>query len=413
MASARGASRRDAAGPSDPRPRRPESGEGGGRSDRLWVEDAGVRHPFMRGIVIHSLMARGVSFDDANAAANAVRDRMRGRGVVGKAEIVDALRELLGDAPFEEEHHLPLPVDIVIQGGKGSPQPFSKGVLSQSLLAAAIEPNDAFDVAREIERTLLRRGAREVDRGELRRLSYETLARSIGPQAAERYLVWRRYQDPERPVILLLGGAAGVGKTSLALEVAHRLGIGRVLSSDSVRQIMRIMLSQDLAPSIHGSSYDAYKLMPPEALGDDPVIEGFRSQAATVSVGIRASIDRSVSENASLVLDGVSIVPGLIDVDAYDGLADVIFLVVATLDADVYANRFKVRAEDESRRPAHRYLENLDAILRIQDHFLEVADRYGVPIVDNDSFDRAVLLIIRHVTETLRKRSDLEVGEPL
>jgi hypothetical protein len=34
-----------------------------------------------------------------------------------------------------------------------------------------------------------------------------------------------------------------------------------------------------------------------------------------------------------------------------------------------------------------------------------------VPIVDNVSFDRSVLLIIRHVTETLRKRGDFDAAE--
>ena len=85
-------------------------------------------------------------------------------------------------------------------------------------------------------------------------------------------------------MILLLGGAAGVGKTSLALEVAHRLGIDRVLSTDAIRQIMRIMLSRELVPAIHGSSYDAYRAAPgsPATM---PVIEGFRAQASIVSVG--------------------------------------------------------------------------------------------------------------------------------
>jgi 2-phosphoglycerate kinase len=367
----------------------------------------------MRGITIHSLMARGVSFDDANAAANEVRDRLRHRGLVTKADILEELREILGSGPFEAEHHVPLPADIEVAGEGGRSRPFSKGVLSQSLLAAALDPNDAFDVARELERGLIRTGTRVIERAEIRRRAYETLAEKVGRKAAERYLVWRHYEDPDRPVILLLGGATGVGKSSLALEVAHRLGIGRVFSSDSVRQIMRIMLSPELSPAIHGSSYDAYKRFPAETLGDDPVIEGFRAQTATVSVGIRASMDRAVSENTSLVLDGVAIVPGVIDLEAYEGLADVIFLVVATLDANTYANRFVDRAKGESRREAHRYIENLDAILRIQEYILEAAERYDVPIVDNDSFDRAVLLIIRHVTETLRKRGDFDTAELL
>jgi 2-phosphoglycerate kinase len=123
-------------------------------------------------------------------------------------------------------------------------------------------------------------------------------------------------------------------------------------------------------------------------------------------------VDRAVAENASIVIDGVSIVPGLIDLEAYAGQAEVIFLMVATLDPEAYANRFASRAADAERRAAHRYLEHLDAILRIQDHVLEIAERRGIPIVDNDSFDRAVLLVIRHVTETLRKRGGLHAGSP-
>ena len=51
----------------------------------------------------------------------------------------------------------------------------------------------------------------EIDRRELRSLAYTSLTRRINPQTAERYLVWRKYQDPDRPVIIMLGGTAGVG----------------------------------------------------------------------------------------------------------------------------------------------------------------------------------------------------------
>ncbi len=381
-------------------------------SGRIQIDDSGRRRPFMRGIMIHSLMARGVSFDDAFRTANEVRDRIAGRSVVPKSEIVKSLHEILGSEPFVEDPRLPVTVDIQVTG-HGQGLPFSKGILSQSLLAAAIDPNDAFDVAREIERDLVGRRVRSIERRELRGLAYETLSRRMGEKTATRYLVWRKVENADRPVIILLGGAAGVGKTSLALEVAHRLGIGRVLSTDSIRQIMRIMLSPELVPAIHASSYDAHRVVPAESLGDDPVLDGFRSQAATVSVGIRASMDRAVSEGASLVLDGVAIVPGLIDLDTYAESAHVIFLVVATLDEDSFSSRFSAREEGQRQRASHRYLENIDAILKIQDQFLELADRYDVPIVDNVSFDRSALLIIRHVTESLRKRGAFDAVEML
>jgi 2-phosphoglycerate kinase len=374
---------------------------------RLWVDEGGVRRPFMRGIMIHSLMARGVPFEEANRVANTVRDRLRPLGVVGKASILEVLQELLDPTLFEGEHRLPLAAEITVRGtGRG--QPFSKGLLSQSLLAAAIDPNDAFEVARDIERELLRRGRTEIERRELRRITHDMIGRRLGPRTARRYLVWRHAEAGRRPVILLLGGAAGVGKTTLALEVAHRLGIGRVLSTDSIRQIMRLMLSPELVPAIHGSSYDAYTHFPPGALGADPLIEGFRAQAATVAVGVRASIERAIDENASTVIDGVALFPGTIDLALYNERADVIFLVVAALDRDSWAARFAAREAGGSQRPAHEYLANLDKILRIQDQFLEAAERHGIPIVVNDRFDRAVLLVIRHLTESLGKRRDFD-----
>lgn len=384
--------------------------EAGAEGGRIFVDDEGGRRPFMRGILVHSLMARGVPFDDAYRAANELRRRLRGQQVVSRQEIARATREILGAELPGEERRPPRAASITVTG-PGADAPFSKGILSQSLLAAAIDPNDAFDVAREIEKGLHARGVASIDRRELRRVAFETLREYTGPQIAERYLVWRRYQDPERPVILLLGGPAGAGKTSLALEVASRLGIHRVVSTDAIRQVMRIMLSPELVPAIHTSSYDAWKVLARGSRADDPVVEGFRDQAQIVSVGVRAIIDRAIAESASMILDGVSVVPGLIDLDAYRNRAEVVFLLVATLDPAVFRGRFESRGKQEANRPPHRYLEHLDAILRIQDHLLELAERFHVPIVDNQSFDRSVLSIIRHLIETLRKKSPSRATE--
>ena len=364
----------------------------------------------MRGILIHSLMAQGFAFQDAYRIAVAVRKRLRGAESVSRDDILAAIEEVadpevLGEA--RSERRPPGQIGVVGSG------PFSKGFLSQSLLAAAIDPNDAFDVAREIEAELMRRGASEVDRHELRSLAYQALHQRLGPRAAERYLAWRRYQEPERPVILLLGGASGVGKTALALEVAHRLGVARVVSTDAIRQVMRIMLSPDLVPAIHASSFEAHRAVAEKAalVGADPVIEGFTAQSETVSVGVRALVERAVAESQNLVVDGVSVVPGAIDPADYAGKADIIFLAVAVFDTAKIAARFATRGESAQDRPPHRYLEHLESIERIQNHLLELADHHDVPIVENDDFDQSVLSIIRHVTETLRKKDKLDVVE--
>ncbi len=382
-------------------------------SHRVQVEDNGIQRPFMRGIMVHALTGRGFSFEQALRTADSVRDRLQGRGTVQRAELAKMVQEILGPKAAGE-HQPPIPVPASIDVGLGeASSPYSKGRLAQSLLAASLDPNDAFDVAREIELGLLRRGQPAISRSGLRELAYRTLLSRFGPRTAERYLVWRKYQEPDKPVIILLGGTTGAGKTSIGLEVALRLGIGRVLSTDSIRQVMRMMLSSDLMPSIHASSFEAHSELPAVQGSEDPVVDGFMSQASVVSLGVRAMIDRAIEENASLVLDGVSLVPGLIDLASYADLAHIIFLVVARLDETSFRSHFENRAERERHRDAARYVRHLDSILKIQDHFLELADLHDVPIVDNSSIEGSVMLVIRHVVETLREKEGVDVSELL
>jgi 2-phosphoglycerate kinase len=383
-------------------------------SRALVVEDSGLARPFMRGIMVHSLMARGVSFDEAYEIADGVRDRLRGRGSVPRDELSKVVREILGP---DSEHQPPIPVPITLSVVRNRHStPFSKGSLAQSLLAASVEPDAAFEVAREIELHLLREGRHEVQRSDLRTLAYRTLLGRFGRRTAQRYLVWREFEEPEKPVIILLGGTTGAGKTSLALEVARRLRISRVLSTDAIRQVMRIMLSQDLMPALHVSSFDAdhtvVSLGEQDERDDETVIQGFMAQAEAVSVGVRAILDRAIEENSSLVLDGVSLVPGLLDLSSYAEHAHVFFLLVARLDEESFRSHFAARAEREKRRDASRYIERLDEILRIQEYLLEQAERRDVPIVDNVTLEGSVLLVIRHVVESLRKEMATEIAEP-
>ena len=109
------------------------------------------------------------------------------------------------------------------------------------------------------------------------------------------------------------------------------------------------------------------------------------------------------------MVDGVSLVPGLIDLEAYKDRAHILYLLVARLDEEAFRSHFISREERQKRRGADRYVDRLEEILRIQDHLLECAERHDVPIVDNITLEGAGLLVIRHAVATLRKESELDV----
>lgn len=382
----------------------------------LSVVTAEGPRPFMRGILVQSLVSRGVPFDVALEAATRIRDRLLSEGEVAASDISKLVDDLLADR-YDLEH---VPVQLAVEppgvrerGGASSP--FSKGILAVSLQGAGLEVSDAYDVARELEARLLREGRKEIDRNALRDLASETIEAAHGASAGERYRVWRRALADARPIFILLGGSTGVGKTSIAVEVARRLEISRVIGTDSIRQIMRLMFSSDLMPEIHASTFDAYRLLRPDADGSsesqsqDPalsrydVIVGFREQAQKIAVGVRALLDRGLEENTSMIVEGVNLLPSQLDVSDFEDRAHVIFLAIATVDDDALPKRFTTRAAQARGRQSERYLQNLDQIRAIQGHILSEADHYGLQIIDNKQFDDAVCSVIRSVIAKLKE----------
>jgi 2-phosphoglycerate kinase len=358
----------------------------------------------MRGILVQSLVSRGVPFDLALETATQIRDQLgaEGRGEVSRDELSALVRERIEARVPLEARPLP-PVRVLwVRDSHGTAQPFSKGLLTISLEGSGMESGDAHDVARALERRLLLEGRQEIERGELRERVAQAIEASSGAPAAARYRVMRRAASDHRPLFLLVGGSSGVGKTSIAVEVARRLEIARVIGTDMIRQVMRLMFSPDLMPEIHCSTYDAHErlALDPNAQGD-PVILGFREQAQKIAVGVRGLLDRAVEESTSMLIEGVNLLPTLVELDRYRESAHVIFLAVAALDRESLKSRFAGRAKLARERQAERYLKHLPEIMTIQDHIMAEADQAGLPIIENVQFDAAVRAAIRSVIATL------------
>jgi 2-phosphoglycerate kinase len=367
----------------------------------------------MRGILVQSLVSRGVPFEVALETANEIRQRLTGKREVELSDLAKLLGELLADRYDLEAPPLPPAQEPPqVRTRRGTSSPFSKGMLAVSLQGSGLDPSDAYDVARELEARLLREKRRSIHRPALRELVSETIEHTHGARAAERYRVWRQALADGRPILLLMAGATGSGKTSIAVEVARRLEISRVVGTDSIRQIMRLMFSADLMPEIHCSSFDVYRALNLErSQGADRVIVGFREQAQKIAVGVHALLDRAIEENISMVVEGASLLPSVLDLDRYSENAHVIILVVAALQAGAHESRFRNRATTALERVADRYLEFLDEILIIQDHVLAEAEQLGLPIVDNVRLDDAVLSVTRLVISKLKKSRPLAVDD--
>jgi 2-phosphoglycerate kinase len=299
----------------------------------------------------------------------------------------------------ERRHTIPLPL--------GEDVPFSKGLMARALVITGVDPERSYLIARRAERDLEERGVTSLDLDRLGELAADV----IGDDDAAKTVLRLRSLDAlgrtEEPLLLLVGGATGTGKSTIATEAAHRLGITRVTSTDFIRQTMRAFFSEEFMPSIHYSSFEAKLALTraEEEESGDSAILGFLDQTRNVLVGAQAALERAATEHWSMVLEGVHLVPGMVATD-FPG-AFVVQCVVAIEDETLHRSHFWVREyATEGLRPLDKYLDALPRIRQIQDYIVERAARHDVPVIQNDSHDRA----IADVLDLVLRRADQLVG---
>jgi 2-phosphoglycerate kinase len=299
---------------------------------------------------------------------------------------------------------------IMVQGevgGKIYTEPFSKGVLSRSLTRAEMGPNKAYSFASCIQSKLKKEKIDLITIEDLVEMIIVDLMEK-DPVIAEKYISWRKIKQCNDPLIILIGGASGVGTSSIAFEIANRLGIRNMISTDMIREVMRKIVSKELSPVIHESSFTAYKglrvPLPPEF---DDVLAGFKDHVDTVAVGIDAVIERALKEGISIVIEGVHIVPGFIKEELLKK-DNVIMFVLTVSDKDIHKGRFYSRCRQMwARRPLQRYLDNFFAIRKTHKYFESQANKFNVSVIENIDVVTTIDSMIKSITETHRRMNDV------
>lgn len=285
--------------------------------------------------------------------------------------------------------------------------PYSKGLMASALMATGLPPSRSYRIARVIQQQLIESGRFSIKIDELRELVYNVLLSHEGKDYADKYRRWQALLSVDRPIIVLIGGTTGVGKSTIASAVAHRLGITHIVATDSLREVMRAMLSKDLVPYLHESSFTAWKAVN-QKIEKDPLIAGFAEQVKVVSVGVRAVVDRAIKEGLNIVIEGIHVVPGFINSTVCEK-AFVIPMVITVDDEDLHRSHFYIRElQTEGGRPYERYKENFESIRKIGEYINELARNYDVPVISSHNLDTTVILVLEEILNQVLGPPDYE-----
>ncbi|XP_054812500.1 P-loop NTPase domain-containing protein LPA1 homolog 1-like isoform X2 [Prosopis cineraria] len=281
----------------------------------------------------------------------------------------------------------------------------------------------------------------------------------VGPNQRADLVLACRIRERKESVTILLCGTSGCGKSTLSALLGSRLGITTVVSTDSIRHMMRSFVDEKENPLLWASTYHAGECLDPIAVaeakarrkakklagvshslpkgeateGDNSrksdglmpdvgatntellnpkqmAIEGFKAQSEMVIDSLDRLITAWEERKESVVVEGVHLslnfVMGLMKKHP-----SIIPFMIYITNEDKHLERFAVRAKYMTLDPArNKYVKYIRNIRTIQDYLCKRADKHLVPKINNTNVDKSVAAIHATVFSCLRRR---EAGELL
>ncbi|MBZ9571687.1 hypothetical protein KQY27_09025 [Methanobrevibacter sp. TMH8] len=205
-----------------------------------------------------------------------------------------------------------------------------------------------------------------------------------------------------KPYVILVGSASGIGKSTISAELAKKLEIKHLLETDFIREIVRGIIGEEYAPALHKSSFDAFTVLRNKQnfdTNDELINAGFVEHASFVIPAIEKVISRAISDYDDVVIEGVHLVPGLIDIDKFKNDASIHFFVLESSEEN-HKDRFVKRAMQIHR--GGKQLEYFSENRVIHDFLVKKANENNVKVVNTQTVDGTVQNMLTSITETCK-----------
>jgi len=257
--------------------------------------------------------------------------------------------------------------------------PFSRGIMATSLLATGVATEEAYRLASIVQRQLIEHDIASIDADGLVDFTHELLlAQAADATIADRWTAWRQAKRSGRPIVIVLSGAPGTGKSTLATRLAVRLNITRVITTDTIRDVLRTVIPSNVLPELHRSTFETI-----DPVAVDP-FSGFTRQCTAVGSAATAVAQRLADEHRSVVLEGVHMLPGVTTValSPHPAAPIVVECLIVQTEIERHTELLQRRVTSEPHRTGDRHVAHLDSIRLIQQRLIDDANSNMIAIVD-------------------------------
>lgn len=173
------------------------------------------------------------------------------------------------------------------------------------------------------------------------------------------------------PLILVLGGIHGVGKTTLAHQLSIELNIHQRAGLGAITKTMKTLLPHNEIIQVWGQ-YDTTDLM--------KIREKFLRECELIGRVMHTLVESAVKTGEDYIIDGVQLLP------QYLPLESIHYCVITVSDSQEYKKRFMHPTDT---RAKHLTNATTEIAKTIEEIILQEARKYNIPVFDNTgSFEK-------------------------
>lgn len=213
----------------------------------------------------------------------------------------------------------------------------------------------------------------------------------IGLKYKERYLVAKEYFNQIKngiqklPIILLIAGMPGVGKTALAKELSTAFNIGITIGGDALRSSLRTFLPKEDNEVFFTSIYDSWKVFGEHTR--ENLIEGYIAQSEIMnSVIKRMIVDRGLRDGESMIIEYLHFLPSQFDLEIINH-PSFIPIIMEISDNKIYKERIETRTKySHLRSTGERLLKQMETYLFLQEYQCSEARKNDLTVINFNNF---------------------------
>ena len=198
-------------------------------------------------------------------------------------------------------------------------------------------------------------------------------------------------------MVILLGGTAGVGKSSIATNLATKTGILTVISTDSLRHITSNFVEKDMSHYESGKKLQSQNFAVNEK---QKILKAYEMQAIFMQEKIDCLIQEFIERKKSIIIEGVHLTPDFMMkmTQKYENcFSFLIFISNESKHKEGFAERTRDMCLD------NKFIEVFKNIKNFQKFLVKKANEKLISKIDNFNIEIATRNILETVMNYFRK----------